>query len=113
MDAASEERLFVCTDAPDFLQECLRRYGHRVVHLDRYMPPRDCGTGHNTWSIQAGEDLRERYLAERRRIGPYRLLGEALIEMLLMGECGRLVCSKSFFSHYARKACNAESIILE
>lgn len=108
-----DDKLFVCTDTPSFLQECLNRYGDRVVYLDRYRPPENCGAGHNLWSIRAGEEEKENYLTARERIGPYRLLGEALVEMFLLGECGRLVCSKSFFSHYAREGCNVTSIILE
>lgn len=108
-----EDKLFVCTDTPSFLQECLNRYEGRVVYVDRHRPPENCGPGLNIWSICVGEEEKENYLTERNRIGPYRLLGEALLEMLLLGECRRLVCSKSFFSHYARAGCNVEAIILE
>jgi hypothetical protein len=112
LDGAPDDKFFVCTDTPSFLQACRDRYGSRVVHYDRYMPPENCGPGHNLWSIH-DEEKRAGYIEERNRVGPYRLLGEALIEMSLLGECRRLVCSRSSFTHYARVCCSVDAIVLE
>lgn len=112
LDKERDARFFVCTDTPSFLQACRDRYGSRVVHFDRYMPPENCGPGHNLWSIN-DEEKRADYIAARARVGPYRLIGEALIEMFLLGECRRLVCSRSSFTHYARVCCNVDTIVLE
>lgn len=112
LDDAPDDKFFVCTDTPSFLQACQDRYGSRVVQFDRYMPPENCGPGHNLWTIN-DEEKRADYIAERARVGPYRLLGEALIEMFLLGECRRLVCNRSSFTHYARVCCNVDTIVLE
>lgn len=113
MDDYLDEQFFICTDTPSFLEACVDRYGDRVVYLNRFMPPENCGPGHNTWSICCDDDKRDEYINERTRIGSYRLLGEALIEMFLLGECKALICNQSSFTHYARECCGVETVILE
>ncbi|MEG4960648.1 MULTISPECIES: hypothetical protein [unclassified Microcoleus] len=110
MDIYPGDQFFVCTDTPSFLEKCLHRYGDRVIHLNRFMPPENCGPGHNIWSI-CNDEKKAEYIEARNRIGSYRLLGEALIEMFLLGECVRLVCNQSSFTHYARMCCQVESIV--
>lgn len=112
MDTYPGAQFFVCTDTPSFLEKCLHRYGDRVIHLNRFMPPENCGPGHNIWSI-CNDEKKAEYIETRNRIGSYRLLGEALIEMFLLGECVRLVCNQSSFTHYARMCCQVESIVFD
>lgn len=113
MDRHTNDQLFICTDTPSFLEECVNRYGDRVIYLNRFMPPENCGPGHNIWSICCDDDKKNKYIKERTRVGPYRLLGEALVEMFLLGECKRLLCNQSSFTHYARVCCNVDAVVLK
>lgn len=112
MDSYQDGKFFVCGDTPSFLDKCSDKYGDRVIYFDRFMPPENCGPGHNIWSIYDRKKASE-YITERSHVGPYRLIGEALIEMFLLGECKRLVCNKSAFTHYARECCKVNAVVLE
>lgn len=111
MDAHPDEKLFLCTDTPSFLEQCIKKYGDRLIYLDRFMPPEGYGPGHNIWPAP-DEQSRQELLQEKIRIGPYRILGEALVEMFLLGECKRLICNESSFTHYARQCCENETVLL-
>jgi len=111
MDSCQDDNLFVCTDTPSFLNRCFERYGNRIVCLDRFMPSEGHGPGHNVW-YALDEQARHSLLKEKIRVGPYRLLGEALVEMLLLGECKGLICNESSFTHYARRCCDSETVLL-
>lgn len=113
MDNYLDDQFFICTDTPSFLEACIARYSDRVISLNRFMPPENCGPGHNIWSICCNDDQKNEYIKERSRVGPYRLLGEALIEMFLLGECKQLICNNSSFTHYARECCSVDTVILE
>lgn len=112
MDEHRDDSFFVCTDTPSFLEACMDKYGDRVVVLDRFRPPENCGPGHNTWSVY-DEEKKDDYIRERNRVGPYRVLGEALVEMFLLGVCKRLICNQSSFTHYARACCNVDALVLK
>lgn len=111
MDTHQDEKFFICTDTPSFLDQCIEKYGSRIVYLDRFMPPEGYGPGHNIWPAP-DEQARQELLQEKMRIGPYRILGEAIIEMFLLGECKFLICNESSFTHYARSCCNNEATLL-
>lgn len=96
---------FVCTDTHKFLQECVERYGKRVFFSDRFMFPDGTGPGHRTFS---GLTIRETDLLRqmRQKIGPYQLIHDALLDMVLLSFCNRLIGNFSNFSYYATQAGN-------
>lgn len=112
MDAQQDEYFFVCTDTPSFLEACINRYGDKVISMDRFRPPENCGPGHNTWSVY-DEEKKAEYIEARNQVGPYRMMGDALVEMFLLGDCKRLICNQSAFTHYARVCRKVEAMVLD
>lgn len=101
MDRHGDSSFLVCTDTPSFLKACLDRYGSRIVSMPRSMAAQGNGTGHHN-----GEE------ATLEPLDGYEQLGDALVEMLLLGECEQLICNVSCFSVHARVCKQVKSLIL-
>ncbi len=101
MDRHEDCSFLVCTDTPSFLEACLDRYGNRVVSIPRIMAAQDSGTGHRIGRKASSEQL-----------NGYEQLGDALVEMLLLGECKQLICNISCFSVHARICKQVKSSII-
>lgn len=101
MDPHENRNFLVCTDTPSFLNACRERYGSRIVSMPRVMANQDKGTGHRNSKEPAPLPL-----------DGYEQLGDALVEMLLLGECEQLICNVSLFSVHARVCKQVKSTIL-
>lgn len=92
MDTHPDCDFLLCTDTPAFLQASLDRYGDRVMVIPRAMPPEGVGPGH--LAMEGGASVGSDGL---------QLLGDAMLDMLLLGECGSLICNNSAFTYHARE----------
>lgn len=101
MDRHEGSNFLVCTDTPSFLEACRDRYGIRLISMPRNMAPQDSGTGHKNGKK-----------ATLAQLDGYEQLGDALVEMLLLGECEQLICNASCFSIHARVCKQVKTSIL-
>ncbi len=93
---------FLATDTPSFLDRCRTVFGEdQIIFVDRYMPPENCGPGHSKGAI-VSED-RKRFVTERDTVGPYALLADAHLDMMLLGECRELIGNESSLTYHARR----------
>jgi len=101
IDKHDDTQILVCTDSPAFLSACMDRYGNQVVAVPRSMPDENEGPGH-----AAGKKPRN------IELDGYELLGDSLVELLLLGECRFLICNASLFTVHARKFRQVPHIVL-
>lgn len=101
MDKLKNRNFFVCTDTQSFMDQCIERYGERIVYITRNIPPENSGPGHRLGIVKTNQQF-----------DGYELLVEALLELLLLGECKRLICNKSLFTFHARRCEKVDSIVL-
>lgn len=94
-------QIFLCTDTLSFLEECIKRYGSRVLHTERFMFPEGCGPGHSVLGCLP-EQKRMVLHNKRKELGPYQLIHDAFLEIFLLGLCRRIIGNTSKFSYYAR-----------
>lgn len=107
MDKFSHNDFFVCTDTPDFLATCKERYPGRIYNTPFTKLPAGYGPGHLKpllfKKIRATFTDKENTNTAESTIDGYALLGAALTEMLLLGECAKLICNESSFTFHARR----------
>lgn len=70
------------------------------------MAPGD-GPGHTTWWLRydddEGQEMKSAVQSHRNDYGSENILIDAILDMMLLGECNHLLCNVSSLSYYAKQ----------